>query len=279
MNQSAAAATKELSLPEPVARRGITEAQWRTLKNSLYPGAESDSVLMVWDYCKARQLDPMKKPCHIVPMWVTVITRDEHGKRNEQGMMRDVVMPGIYELRTTAMRTGLYAGQDAPVYGPIIEHKGVKAPEWCEITVRRILGASGLMGSFTHRELFVEACATKKDGALNSMWTKRPTGQLTKCAEAGVLRKAFPDELGGEHTIEEMEGQDNFIEGETAKTKPARQVYNDAEFKEKVEKWRPLVAGGQKGAEDLITMVESKVALADEQKAAIRALAPAGDAQ
>lgn len=78
-------------LPPAVARRGINEAQWRTLMN-LFPGAKGPSVLMVWDYCVARTLDPLKKPCHIVPMDVN-------------GVWRDVVMPGIYELRTTAMRT------------------------------------------------------------------------------------------------------------------------------------------------------------------------------
>jgi len=45
-----------------VARRGINDAQWRTLMNNLFPGAKGESVLMVWDYCIARKLDPMKKP-------------------------------------------------------------------------------------------------------------------------------------------------------------------------------------------------------------------------
>src|SRR6266542_2496358 len=80
-------------LPEPVVRRGITEAKWRMLFN-LYPGARADSALMVWDYCQARKLDPMKKPCHIVPMDV----KDAQGNWTK----RDVVMPGIYEYRITA---------------------------------------------------------------------------------------------------------------------------------------------------------------------------------
>ena len=54
-------------LPEAVTRRSVSEAEWRTLCHSLYPGANPKSVLMVLDYCRARQLDPMKKPCHIVP--------------------------------------------------------------------------------------------------------------------------------------------------------------------------------------------------------------------
>src|SRR5687767_9748594 len=103
-------------LPEPVARRGITEAQWRTLINNLFPGAKPESVMMVWDYCVARKLDPLKKPCHIVPMQI----------KNQKGdyEWRDVVMPGIYEYRTTATRTGLYLGHSTPVYGEIIDYKG-----------------------------------------------------------------------------------------------------------------------------------------------------------
>src|SRR5688572_143889 len=111
-------------LPGPVSRRGISEFQWRTLANNLFPGAKSESVLMVWDYCVARKLDPMKKPCHIVPMKVG-------------DSWRDVVMPGIYEYRTTANRTGEYLGHSKPVYGPEIEFLGVKAPEFCELTVYR----------------------------------------------------------------------------------------------------------------------------------------------
>src|SRR4030067_967912 len=93
----------EKQLPQPVARRGISEVQWRTLVNNLYPGADVNGVLRVWDYCASRKLDPLKKPCHIVPMQVKDA---KTGRYN----WRDVVLPGIYEMRTTATRTGLYLG-------------------------------------------------------------------------------------------------------------------------------------------------------------------------
>ena len=40
------------------------------------------------------------------------------------------------------------------------------------------------------------------------MWQKRKFGQIAKCAEAEALRCAFPEELGGIYTAEEMRDQE-----------------------------------------------------------------------
>ena len=186
-------------LPANWSRRGANEAQWRTMFN-LFPGANPASVLMVWDYCKARQLDPLKKPCHIVPMTVKTTTG--------QWETRDVVMPGIYELRTTAQRTGAYLGHAKPAYGPPKEIAGVTAPEWCDFTVYRWHAASGQKVEYPVTVFFAEAVATKKDGKANERWSKAPIQMLTKCAEAAALRAAFPDEIGGEHKDDEMYGRE-----------------------------------------------------------------------
>lgn len=211
--------TKEPQLPTPVARRGITEAQWRTLANNLFPGADSSSVLMVWDYCVARKLDPLKKPCHIVPMRV---------KDSKSGdyVWRDVVMPGIYEYRTTATRTGLYLGHTKPEYGPTIDHLGVQAPEFCNFTVYRWNTEAKMRAEYPVQVRFSEVAATTKDkktGELyvNDRWTKAPQQMLTKCAEAAALREAFPDELGGTHTADEMDGQ-QYVEAVVVDGKSSR---------------------------------------------------------
>lgn len=197
--------SKAVHLPEPVARRGISEPQWRTLANNLYPGAASESVLMVWDYCIARKLDPLKKPCHIVPMEV---------KDSKTGnyFWRDVVMPGIYEYRTTAHRTGLYMGHTEPEWGPIVEQFGRMVPEWCKMTVYRWNPEAKEKTSFPVQVFFEEICATKKDKktleiSLNARWFKSPRQMTAKCTEAAALREAFPEDLGGTHTVEEMEGK------------------------------------------------------------------------
>lgn len=216
---SAVVEVKTPQLPDPVARRGITEAQWRTLANNLFPGADSNSVLMVWDYCVARKLDPLKKPCHIVPMRV---------KDSKSGdyIWRDVVMPGIYEYRTTATRTGLYLGHAKPEYGPEVEHLGVKAPSFCDFTVYRWNSEAKMRAEYPVRVLFAEVVATTKDkktGEIyaNDRWTKAPQQMMTKCAEAAALREAFPDELGGTHTADEMDGQ-QYIEAVVVDGKSGR---------------------------------------------------------
>lgn len=195
---------EQVRLPAPVTRRGITEAQWRTLMNNLYPGASAESVIMVWDYCAARKLDPLKKPCHIVPMQVKDAKTGNYG-------WRDVIMAGIYEYRTTATRTGLYLGHSKPEYGPVEDFFGIKAPEYCELTVFRWSKEAKQRIEFPVRIYFSECAATKRDKktgevSLNDRWTKAPIQMLTKCTEAAALREGFPDELGGTHTAEEMEG-------------------------------------------------------------------------
>lgn len=187
--------TLPANIQTALIERNIDTAVWTTLQNSVFPGAKDESILLAVDYCKARKLDILKKPCHIVPMSVTDA---KTGDKN----WRDVIMPGIYEQRITAFRTGQMAGQDEPVFGDTVTFRGIEAPEWCRVTVYRFINNERC--AFSHTEYFSEACATTKEGKPNSMWSKRPRGQLAKCAEAGALRKAFPDELGGVITADEV---------------------------------------------------------------------------
>jgi phage recombination protein Bet len=187
------------SLLEQISERNITPAQWHTLANSLYPGARAASVLLVIDYCRARKLDPLKKPCHIVPMKV----KDQASGNWE---WRDIVMPGIYEQRMTAHRTNEYRGHSAPEYGPESDFLGVKAPEFCAMTFFRRAGDNHV-AEFPVRVYFRECAGTTEKGTkVNDRWSRAPIQMLTKCCEAAGLREAFPDELGGEMVEEEASG-------------------------------------------------------------------------
>lgn len=172
------------------------------LTASLYPGANRQSVKLVLGYCRAAGLDPMQKPVHIVPMW-----------DSKAGQMRDVVMPGVGLYRTQASRTGTFAGQTEPEFGPMVDTMiggaHIVYPEWAKVTVKKTM-PGGQIAEFTAVEYWMENYAVKggkdKSIAPNAMWTKRPRGQIAKCAAAQALRLAFP-EMGAQPTAEEMEGK------------------------------------------------------------------------
>jgi phage recombination protein Bet len=208
--------------PEYVPNRSA----WKALVEAVYPGAKTvDSVVMVLSYCKARNLDPFKKPVHIVPMYSAQL-----------GRMVETVWPGISELRTTAFRTGEYAGCEAAEFGPIVEHifegmvdqwenrtkksvkvsKKVAFPEWCRITLYRSI--KGTICKFVGpKVVWLEDYATLGNSDVpNEMWTTRAEGQLEKCAEAAALRRAFPEEIGGQLSAEEMEGKRVYQDPATA---------------------------------------------------------------
>jgi len=183
-------------------RFGIDKSGWKVLVEAVFPAAASpDSIVMALAYCKARNLDIFKKPVQIVPIYDA-----------KRGGMVDTVWPGIAELRTTAMRTGSFAGFEDTEYGPMIEEDLggaiISYPEWAQCTVYRLV--AGQKVAFVGPKTFwIETYATKKRDtkAPNAMWAKRPRGQLEKCAEAAALRRAFPEEIGNEYAAEEVEGQ------------------------------------------------------------------------
>lgn len=189
----------DVSVPKTAIERGISCEQWNTIRNALYPGKSDQMVLLAIDYCRARGLDPIKKPVHIVPTW------DEEAKRYVES-----IWEGINSHRVTAARTGFYSGQDEPSFGPMITRAlggaQVTFPEWCKVTVYRLV--HGHKCAFTSLVFWLETYARRnKEGTPNRMWQTRPYGQIAKCAEAEALRKAFPEELGGRPTAEEMEGR------------------------------------------------------------------------
>lgn len=180
-------------------KRNISGQIWNVLKQTIFPEAQDQSILMAIDYCKVRNLDILKKPVHIVPIW-----------NSKKKCYVDTVWQGISELRTTAMRTGQYAGIDETVYGEeVTEEVGgvlITFPKYAQVTVYRMV--NGTRVPFVGDKVYwLENYAKKKEGEPNSMWQQRPFGQISKCAEAAALRKAFPEEIGNAYAAEEMEGK------------------------------------------------------------------------
>lgn len=218
MNAIATIQPSRLPIAPAIAKEfDLQPAEWRVLVEQIFPTAKSvEAVTMALAYCRARKLDIYKKPVHIVPMWSATL-----------GKMVETVWPGIAEIRTTATRTGEYAGIDAVEWGDIVEQdftgsidtyekkkktgtreitKTVRFPEWASVIVYRWV--KGKKAAF-HTMVFWEETygKTGRTSVPNDMWANRPRGQFDKCLEAAALRKAFPEEIGSMYAAEEMEGR------------------------------------------------------------------------
>ncbi len=251
---------------------------FKVLSNSLYVGAQPESIKMVLSYCHAAGLDPMQKPVHIVPMYCSTGQKDNKGY--DIKAMRDVVMPGIGLYRIQAARSGEFAGTSEPEFGNDItetmDGTEITFPAWCKVTVKRLMN-NGIIAEFTAKEFWKENYATKgKDSkAPNTMWGKRPYAQLAKCAEAQALRKAFP-EVGSQPTADEMEGKEIdvsiFNSQPQAKSieKKVLPTLDDAAFEKKSHAWKVHMEDIKETSENLIAHLQTKYTLTPDQQNTIK---------
>ncbi len=107
--------------------------------------------------------------------------------------------PTIDGFRLIAARTSKYAGSDEYEYDT--EPDGHNKPLWARCTVYRIV--QGQRCAFTHRVFWHEYGQTKNN------WATMPFHMLGKTAESGALRKAFPEDLSGLYTDDEMAQADS----------------------------------------------------------------------
>lgn len=115
---------------------------------------------------------------------------------------RASIVLSIDAYRLIAQRTGCYMGI-SPVQ---ITLNDQGKPVSATITVKRLV--SGQLAEFSGTALYAEHYRTGNEGK-KTLWDTMPATMLEKCAEAKALRKAFPEELSGYYTIDEMEGAES----------------------------------------------------------------------
>lgn len=162
---------------------GFDPSKVQLIKNMVAVGA-TDNELALFLYTAQRTgLDPLARQIYCI---------------KRQGKM--TIQAGIDGYRLIADRTGKYAGNDDPVFGPDQQIGNTTAPESATVTVWKIV--SGIRCPFTSTARWSEYYPGDSQGF---MWRKMPYLMLGKCAESLALRKAFPAELSGVYTDAEMD--------------------------------------------------------------------------
>lgn len=118
------------------------------------------------------------------------------------------IQTSIDGFRIIAQRSGQYAGQTAPYW---CGDDGV----WKDVWLSNTPPTAAKIG--VYRTNFAEATwaiARWESYAVmnNPIWKKMPDVMLAKCAESLALRKAFPNDLSGIYTDEEMSQVDVVVE-------------------------------------------------------------------
>lgn len=160
-----------------------TDERVQLLKMSYFKDSTNEEFNVFLEICKMTGLNPFVR--QIYPAKYGGVT---------------VYMTSIDGFRLIAQRTGLYAGQ-APVEWCGIDGKwkdiwldASHPPFAAKVTVYR--------RGFEHQ---ITAVARYRNHAKNNnFWKDMPDLMIAKCAESQALRKAFPNELSGLYTWEEM---------------------------------------------------------------------------
>lgn len=153
----------------------------------------ADLLLFLY-HCKRTGLDPLAKQIYAIYRWDTRLGREKM-----------TIQSSIDGYRLVAQRTGEYGGSDDAVF----DSEDKEHPNKATVTVYKINKITGERMPITATARWNEYVQTTKDNKPANMWAKMPYNQLAKCAEALALRKAFPNELGGIYTDDEMQQSNN----------------------------------------------------------------------
>jgi phage recombination protein Bet len=176
----------------------FSSVQIQLLRDTIAQGCDPNEFALFLEIAKLKRLDPFNGQIRPVKRWDSNLGREKM-----------TVQVGIDGYRVIGSRTGDLAGIDDATY----DSEDGDHPKWARVTVYRY-GRGDEKVPYTATARWGEYVQKKKDGTPNSMWLKMPFLMLGKVAEALALRKAFPDELSGIYTNEEMAQADNVIEGQ-----------------------------------------------------------------
>lgn len=176
------------------ARSTFSHEQIETIRRTVAKGCDDTEFQMFMAVCHRTGLDPFARQLYAVPRW--------DSKANRNIMSLQVSIDGF---RLIAARTGKYRGQVGAYWCG-------KDGQWRDVWLEDEPPAAAKVGVL-HADFkdplyrvakFSSFVQTNKDGKPNQFWGKMPELMIAKVAESQALRAAFPQELSGLYTPDEM---------------------------------------------------------------------------
>lgn len=159
-----------------------TPEQTQLISTTIAPGCSGDELRLFAYACQRTGLDPFSKQIYAI-------------KRG--GKM--TIQAGIDGLRSIAERTGQLDGSETYWCG----EDGQWADVW--LSSKPPAAAKTIIHRKGSTHPFVGVARFADYNAGQGLWSKMPAAMIAKCSEALALRKAFPADLSGVYSADEMQ--------------------------------------------------------------------------
>ncbi len=205
--------------------------QIEILKNSICKGVSNEEFEVFIMACVKTQLDPFMRQIYAV----------KRKAKKPDGSWGETmtIQTGIDGYRLIAERTERYAPGPEPTY--VYDNNGNLSAATSYIKKQTKDGTWHTVSASAYLDEYCQTFVDKNTGEKkpSGMWANMQRTMLAKCAEAQALRKAFPAEMSGVYTKEEMQQAD--IEEVTPKIKLDQAAELDMILNECEEKYKEWV--------------------------------------